>query len=102
MAHLLNANTAFGLAEQKKEKDNEAFLLLCQYVDRKIRTAACMGQRDTILTMPPLIQTTAELNVPYVQPLSDHLQVSGFFVQILTSNTIYISWRYPPTKRVGV
>ncbi len=91
----MNASAAYLIAEKKKKHDNETYVLVCKFVEKKIATAATLGKRDTMCEVPVFIPDSLQFDMqPMVLAVSECFQNLGYYVLQVSFNGLYISWRH--------
>ena len=92
----MNASQAAVLADRRKVADNSTVDRVVAVINTKVETAANLGHRDTLVTVPSFV-----MNVPQydhgdmVVTVMAALTTRGYYVVNLTQGRIYVSWRYP-------
>lgn len=90
------ASDAFEVSRQTKHASESTLHKVCSFVERKISTAATMGQRDTLAEVPMFIQDAPQYDrITMQHSVSEQLRKRGFHVVILPNFNLYVSWRYP-------
>lgn len=91
----MNASAAFLIAEKKKKHDNETYVLVCKFIEKKIATAATLGKRDTMCEVPVFIPDSLQFDMqPMVLAVSERFQKLGYYVLQVSVSGLYISWRH--------
>jgi hypothetical protein len=93
-----NKISLYELYEIKKKKDtkiNEAFNIILNTCNKKIKTIAELGGQSLYYTIPPIIIGYPLYNYKNcINYIIKSLQKNGLYVSLLpNNNTIYISWK---------
>jgi hypothetical protein len=91
---VLTAYGAFQISKQVKQTNSETFVKVYDFIQRKIHTAATMGKKDTIASLPCYLAGASAFKFDdMLMRVSSELENNGFYVCKLTHETLYISWR---------
>ena len=91
----MDAFTAYEIADRKKYTEDRTFEDVVKYVEKKIATAATLGHRDTICSIPIYMPDTPAFDrSSMLEDIMHHLTNKGFYCRPCPSCTVYISWRY--------
>ena len=95
---MFNANLALKLSEYTGQSSSAACDMVMKYIENKLATAATLGRKDTTISVPMFIPDCPQFQIDKMLIyIVEYLGYQGFFVHVMTSDTIYISWRYPST-----
>ncbi len=90
----LTASDARRLTLSREETQHQVVEYLVRNIERKIKTAASMNNRDTFTSIPPFHVDLPPYNLDdIITRLVKHFTDAGFYVKAL-NEVIYISWRY--------
>jgi len=91
----LSAAQAYEVAQMRSRNGDEERARVMAYVQRKIATAASLGHRDAMCTIPSYIPDTLQYDMPeMVEAVILALNALGYYVRLLHFPSLYISWRY--------
>jgi hypothetical protein len=94
-SRFITAVDAYHLALRRKASDSKTFLQVCSYVEKKIVTAASLGERDTICSIPMYLHDAPTYDQEALtEALVDHFRTQQFYVHTIHTTAIYISWRH--------
>lgn len=92
----MQASEALVISSKIQTNTEDTINRVCRYVDKKIATAATLGEQDTMCSIPQFIPDTMQFRMePMIQAVIVHLIELGYYTRQLGTNTVYVSWRFP-------
>jgi hypothetical protein len=90
-----HAIDAYMLSEKQTDSNADVFNTVRRYVEKKIKTAATLGDLDTVCQVPAFISDAPIYKQDVlVLAIKQHLDKCGFHTILFGLDHLYVSWRY--------
>jgi hypothetical protein len=90
----MDASVAAQLADRRREVEASTVNAVSKYVTNKIRAAATLGERDTLITVPAFVIGTPQYDLAdMIVEIMSVLTFCNYYVMSVGDGRVYVSWR---------
>jgi hypothetical protein len=90
----MDASVAAQIADRRRELEAGTVNAVSNYVTNKIRAAATLGERDTLVTIPAFVIGTPQYDLPdMIVEIMSVLTFCNYYVISVGNGRVYVSWR---------